>query len=69
MNNNKLKKYFRTQKCWGFIIMMFGIIMACTLEPLVGSIFIMMGLYLMRTKEMVWTNDYFFEVQEENESE
>lgn len=67
--SNKRKQYFRTQKRWGLSILIFGSIIGLTLEPLIGFLFGMMGFYLIVTKDMVLMNDYFFEVQEEEESE
>ena len=64
---NERERYFVKQKLLGVVLAILGIITIILGEG-IGLLLVIGGGYIIFTKEMVLTNDYFFE-QEEIENE
>lgn len=65
------KRYFRKQKIFGIIVMLVAVLSAIILDgDITVAIFLFpLGLFTVFTKDMVLTDDYFFENNCVNEDE
>lgn len=63
------QKYFMKQKLIGLGMIIVGIIITVLIEGMgiINYLTLPMGLVMLFTKEMVWMDDYFFEVEKEKE--
>lgn len=68
MKYKKSKRYyyFRKQRCYGLAFILLGILTAIILggDITVSILLVPLGIYIMLTKEMLITDDYYFEVKE-----
>lgn len=70
MKNNKRTIYFRKQRAMGAIMVLIGVLSTLLEGDATAAILtVPFGLYTIFTKEMILTNDYFYEKQEEQNIE
>lgn len=65
---SKKQKYFLTQKLLGVLMLIVSVISMIILDGdiTVALFTVPIGLTLLFSKEMIFTNEYFFEVKEAN---
>ena len=65
---DKRKSYFRKQKLAGLVLIAIAVVFDIINkgDMTAALLLLPLGLYLVCTKRMVWLNDYFFEVKDEN---
>ena len=69
--DKRKQKYFRKQKIFGIMMILLAVISAIILNgDITIAIFLVpLGLYTVFTKEMVFVDDYFFEMNDVNKDE
>lgn len=67
MKKDKRTIYFRKQRAIGVCIVLLAVLSIILFEgdATAAVLIAPIGLYMIFTKKMVWTDDYFYEVQEE----
>ena len=62
---SRIYYYFRKQRIYGAIVVALGILSAIALDgDITAAMFLVpLGLYVMFTKKMVVTDDYFYEME------
>ena len=65
----KMQQYYLRQKIYGFMILVFGLLVGCIANLLtwdnlffLGVIIVVSGLYVMITRQMLIVNRYFIEL-------
>ena len=66
--DKRKQKYFRKQKIFGIVTILLAVISAIILngDITIAMFLVPLGLYTVFTKEMVFVDDYFFEMNDVN---
>lgn len=64
----KRKAYFRRQRLFGLGVLLLAIISAVVVDIAVGVFLGILCIPLIFSKDMIMTDEYFYEVEEERES-
>ena len=69
--DKRKQKYFRKQKIFGIVMILLAVISAIILngDITIAMFLVPLGLYTVFTKEMVFVDDYFFEMNDVNKDE
>ena len=69
--DKRKQKYFRKQKIFGIVTILLAVISAIILngDITIAMFLVPLGLYTVFTKEMVFVDEYFFEMNDVNKDE